>query len=54
MKKSNTSTKKMSEKEIDRIVENQAEDNSAWEETLKVNKKEPATSSLSADIAARA
>jgi fructose-1-phosphate kinase PfkB-like protein len=46
--------KKLSEVEIDEIVISQAEDDSAWEETISVHLAVPTTMSLSPEIAARA
>ena len=43
-----------SQEEIDRIVEAQASDDSAWEEPVKVEKTEAASLSIPAHLAARA
>lgn len=46
--------RQLSEVEIDRIVESQAEDNSAWTKPLKVRRVRSTALSLPADLAARA
>ena len=46
--------KQLSEKEIDTIVESQADDESAWEKALKVSRANPASLSIPAELAARA
>jgi len=46
--------KKPTEREIDQIVESQADDNSAWGKTFNVRKAKPAALSLPAELAARA
>jgi len=43
-----------SEEEIDRIVESQAEDDSAWERPVKVRRAKSTPLSLPAELAARA
>jgi len=45
---------KMSEQEIDRIVETQANEDSAWEKPIHVRRTEPAFLSIPADLAVRA
>jgi hypothetical protein len=45
--------KKLSEEEIDRIVEAQAADDSAWEKPIQVRKKKAASVSIPAELAAR-
>ena len=45
---------KLSEREIDRIVVAQADDDSAWEKPVSVHRTEPAFLSIPADLAARA
>ena len=46
--------KQLTEKEIDTIVESQADDASAWEKPLKVRRAKPASLSIPAELAARA
>lgn len=46
--------KQLSEEEIDRIVESQAKDDSAWEKPIQVRKARAASLSLPAELAARA
>jgi hypothetical protein len=46
--------KTLSEREIDRIVIAQADDDSAWEKPIKVLKAKPTTMRLSSELAARA
>src|SRR5438445_13468401 len=46
-------TRKLSEKEIDAIVEAQAGHDSAWEEPVQVRKKKAASVYIPADLAAR-
>ena len=46
--------KQLSEKEIDTIVETQADDESAWENPQKVRRANPASLSIPAELAARA
>ena len=48
------SKKKLSEKEIDRIVVAQAEEDSAWEKPIHVRRTKPESLSIPADLAARA
>jgi hypothetical protein len=45
---------KPSEQEIDRVVVAQANDDSAWEEPVRVRQTGPASLSIPADLAARA
>ena len=45
--------RKLSEEEIDRIVEAQAADDSAWEKPIQVRKKKAASVSIPAELAAR-
>jgi len=55
MKLKNKSTRKrVSNDEIDKIVESQADDDSAWGRPINVRKVKPAALSLPADLAARA
>jgi len=44
----------LSEEEIDQIVAAQADDDSAWEEAIHVHRTTPVSSSIPADLAARA
>ncbi len=46
--------KKLTSKEIDRIVIAQANDDSAWEEPVKAQRAKPASLTLPAELAARA
>jgi hypothetical protein len=46
--------KQVTEDEIDRIVESQAEEDSAWEKPIQARKARSASLSLSAELAARA
>ncbi len=46
--------KQLSEPEIDRIVESQAEDDSAWQKPIKIRRAKLTSLSLPADLAARA
>lgn len=46
--------KNLSEEEIDRVVIEQADDDSAWEEPVSVRKSDPAAISLPSELAARA
>jgi len=43
-----------SQDEVDRIVELQVNDDSAWEEPIQIRKKKPKSVSISASLAARA
>jgi hypothetical protein len=45
---------KLTEKEIDRIVVSQADDDSAWGKPVRVRRKKPASVSIPAELAARA
>ena len=44
----------LSEEEIDKIVESQADDASAWEPSIEVRRAKPAPLTLPAELAARA
>jgi hypothetical protein len=44
----------LSEEQIDQIVIEQADDESAWEEPIRVERTRPASLSIPADLAARA
>jgi len=46
--------KQLSEEEIDKIVESQAGDDSAWEKPTRVRRARPASMSIPAELAARA
>ena len=46
--------KKFSEEEIDRIVLAQADDDSAWDDTVHIHKAKPTALSVPAELAARA
>jgi hypothetical protein len=46
--------KQLSEEEIDKLVESQAEENTAWERPIKVRRAKSAALSLPAELAARA
>jgi hypothetical protein len=46
--------RQLTEKEIDKIVESQADDDSAWEKPIKVRRAKPASLSIPAELAARA
>ena len=50
----NRMKKKPSEREIDRIVTAQANDDSAWEKPIHVRRAKPASLSIPPDLAARA
>ncbi len=52
--KGKTIGKNLSEKEIDKIVSAQANDDSAWEETIQVRKIKPTYLSIPSGLAARA
>ena len=45
---------RFSEEDIDKIVESQAQDDSAWERPIKVRRAKSAALSLPAELAARA
>ena len=47
-------TKKLSESEIDQIVAAQADNDTAWEQPIRVERSKPASLSLPGDLAARA
>lgn len=46
--------KKPTEKDIDRLVISQVDDDSAWEKSIRVRRIKPASLSIPADLAARA
>ena len=46
--------KRLTEQEIDRIVESQADDDSAWEKPIKAHRARAASLSIPAELAARA
>ena len=46
--------KQLTEKEIDNIVESQADDEEAWEKPQRVRRAKPASLSIPAELAARA
>jgi hypothetical protein len=46
--------RKLSQEEIDNIVVAQADDDSAWEEPIRVRRKKSASLSIPAELAARA
>ena len=46
--------KQLTEKEIDDIVESQADDDSDWEKAIEVHRAKPASLSIPAELAARA
>jgi len=46
--------RRLSEEEIDKIVESQADDDSAWEEPIEVRRAKPAPLTIPAELAARA
>ncbi|MFZ5882844.1 MAG: hypothetical protein ACOYYI_03575 [Chloroflexota bacterium] len=48
------SKRKLTEKEIDRIVVSQADDDSAWGKPVRVRRTKPASVSIPAELAARA
>ncbi len=51
MKSTKKQTKKqLTEKEVDSIVESQADDDSAWETPIKVHIVKPASLSISAEL----
>lgn len=50
----NERSKILSEEEIDALVEAQADDDSAWDESVGVHRTESASVSLPSDLAARA
>jgi hypothetical protein len=54
MSAKNRTKKKPSEREIDRVVVAQADEDSAWEEPVHVRKTKPASLSISPNLAARA
>ena len=52
--KKRTKTKQPSQKEIDKIVESQAEDESEWEQPIQVRRRKHASLAISGELAARA
>ena len=46
--------KQPTEAEIDKLVESHADDDSAWEKTIEVRRRRPASFSIPAQLAARA
>ena len=54
MKTERTTRRNLSEKEIDRIVEAQADDDSAWGKPVRVRRRKSASLPIPADLAARA
>lgn len=48
------SKRKLTEKEIDRVVVSQADDDSAWGKPVHVRRTKPASVSIPAELAARA
>lgn len=55
MKSTKKRTKKrLTEKEIDGIVESQADDDSAWEKPIQAGRAKPASLSIPAELTARA
>ncbi len=54
MKTKDTTSKRLSEQEIDQIVTAQANDDSAWGKPISVRRTEPASLSIPANLAARA
>jgi hypothetical protein len=52
--KSRATRNRLSQKEIDTIVLAQAEDDSAWEEPVRVHREKPASLRVPAELAARA
>jgi len=53
MKEKKKATRRLSEREIDAIVEAQVADESAWKQPIRVRKKKHASLSIPADLAAR-
>jgi hypothetical protein len=54
MKSTRKQSRKLTEKEIDYLVESQADDDSAWEKPVKVRRAKSASLSIPAELAARA
>ena len=54
MNSTRTARKKLSEEEVDRIVESQAHDDSFWESGVRVVRSKPAHLNIPAGLAARA
>jgi len=52
--KKKTTTKQFSEEEIDRIVESQAEDDSAWGKPISIRRAKPTALSIPTELATRA
>ena len=52
--KNRQTTEQLTEKEVDNIMELQADDDSAWEKPIKVRRVQPASLSIPAELAARA
>ncbi len=52
--KKKSTRKQFSEEEIDKVVESQAEEDSAWQKPIKVRRVKPTALSLPAELAARA
>ena len=52
--KKKSTRKRLSEEEIDKVVESQAEEDSAWEKPIKVRRAKPTALCLPAELAARA
>jgi fructose-1-phosphate kinase PfkB-like protein len=46
--------KQLTEQEIDKIVESQAEDDSAWKKPIQVRRSKPTSLSIPSELAARA
>lgn len=54
MSTGNRTKKKLSERDIDTVVSRQADDDSAWEKPIRVQRGKPASLSIPPDLAARA
>ena len=52
--KKKSTRKRFAEEEIDKVVESQAEEDSAWEKPIKVRRAKSTALSLPAELAARA
>ena len=52
--KKKSTRKRFSEEEIDKVVESQAEEDSAWEKPIKVRRAKSTALSLPSELAARA
>lgn len=46
--------RRLPQEEVDRIVESQADDDSAWERPVRVRRNKPASLAIPAELAARA